>query len=60
MSCCTLLKKVKTRLPGGFAAVEQVDDVAEAAFFVLECRRCLRSAQGSASEPSDRLLPSAS
>ena len=59
MSCCTLLKKVKTRLPGGFAMTELLPADDNTFIFARDARRCNWSPQGKICEPSARLLPSA-
>ena len=59
MSCCTLLKKVKTRLPGGFATTELLPADDNTFIFAHDARRCKWSAQGKICEPFARLLPSA-
>ena len=46
MSCCTLLKKVKTRLPGGFAMTELLPADDNTFIFAHDARRCKWSAEG--------------
>ena len=52
MSCCTLLKKVKTRLPGGFAMTELLPADDNTFIFARDARRCNWSPQGKICEPS--------
>ena len=59
MSCCTLLKKVKTRLPGGFAMTELLPADDNTFIFAHDARRCKWSAQRQDLRAFARLLPSA-
>ncbi len=54
------MKEVKFCLAGGFGSAELVDDDADASILALDAGRCKWTAQGWSSEPSARLLPSAS
>ena len=56
-SSCTRLNKVKSRLAGGFATAELVEDAANVSVCALDATLCIWGAQGLTSVHFARLLP---